>query len=78
MNIDVFWSITLDELKGIQFMPKLEFINQFNSTIMNLKDLLVFDTTGDVVQCNKFLINRVHDKSLSLYRKYPIHAEDIH
>jgi hypothetical protein len=78
LNIDVFWSITPDDLKGIQFMPKPEFINQFNSTIMNLKDLLVFDTTGDVAQCNKFLINRVHDKSLSLYRKYPIHAEDIH
>jgi hypothetical protein len=62
MNIDVFWSITPNELGGMQFMPKPEFINQFNSTIMNLKDLLVFDTTGDVAHCTKFLISRVHDK----------------
>jgi hypothetical protein len=48
MNIDVFWSIAPDELGGMQFVPKPEFINLFNSTIMNLRDLPVFGTTGDV------------------------------
>jgi hypothetical protein len=78
MNIDVFWSVTPDELGGMQFMPKLEFINLFNSTIMNLRDFPVFGTTGEVARCTKFLISRVHDRSLWLDRRYPIHTEDIH
>jgi hypothetical protein len=78
MNIDVFWSIAPDELGGMQFVPKPDFINLFNSTIMNLRDLPVFGTTGEVARCTKFLISRVHDKSLWLDRRYPIHAEDIH
>jgi hypothetical protein len=48
MNIDVFWSIAPDELGGMQFIPNPEFINLFNSTIMNLRDLPMFGTTGDV------------------------------
>jgi hypothetical protein len=48
MNIDVFWTIAPNELGDMQFVPKLKFINLFNSTTMNLKDLLVFDTTGEV------------------------------
>jgi hypothetical protein len=59
-------------------VPKPKFINLFNSTIMNLRDLLVFSTTGEVAQCTKFLINRVHDKKFWLDRRYSIHAEDIH
>ena len=59
-------------------MSKMKFINLFNSTIMNIRDLPVFDTTGDVARCTKFLISRVHDKSLWLDKRYPIHAEDIH
>jgi hypothetical protein len=78
MNIDVLWSITPDELGGMQFMPKPEFINFFNSTIMNLRDLPVFDTTGEFARCTKFLISRVHDRSLWLDRRYPIQEEDIH
>lgn len=78
MNIDVFWTIAPDELGGMHFMPKPEFINLFNSTIMNLRDLPVFGASGDVGRCTKFLINRVHDRSLWLDRRYPIHAEDIH
>jgi len=78
MNIDVFWSISLDDLGGMQFIPKLKFINLFNSNIMNLRDLLVFNTTGEVARCTKFLISRVQDKSIWLDRQYPIHAEDIH
>jgi hypothetical protein len=62
----------------MQFMPKPEFINLFNSTIMNLRDLPVFGTTGEVARCTKFLISRVHDRSLWLDRRYPIHTEDIH
>jgi hypothetical protein len=46
MNIDVFWSIAPDELGGMQFVSKPDFINLFNSTIMNLRDLPVFGTTG--------------------------------
>jgi hypothetical protein len=59
-------------------VPKHEFINLFNLTIKNLKDLLVFSTTGEVAWCTKFLINRVHDKSLWLDRRYPVHVEYIH
>jgi hypothetical protein len=54
MNIDVFWEMAPDELGGMQFMPKPEFVNLFNSTIMNLRDLPVFDTTGEVVRCTNF------------------------
>jgi hypothetical protein len=59
-------------------MSKMKFINLFNSTIMNVRDLPVFDTTGDVARCTKFLISRVHDKSLWLDIWYPILSEDIH
>jgi hypothetical protein len=59
-------------------VPKPEFINLLNSTIMNLRDLPVFDTIGEVARCIKFLIKRVHDRILWLDRQYPIHAEDIH
>jgi len=78
MNIDVFWTITPDKLGGMQFVSKPEFINIFNSTIMNLRDLPVFGTTGEVAWCTKFLINRVHEKSIWLDRRYPIHTEDIY
>jgi hypothetical protein len=78
MNINVFWSVTPDELGGMQFVPKSEFINMFNSTIMNLRDLLVFGTTGEVAKCTMFLISWVHERSLWLDRIYPIHADDIH
>jgi hypothetical protein len=64
MNIDVFWSIAQDELGGMKFFPKPEFINLFNSTIMNLRDLLVFGTTDEFARCTKFLISRVHNISL--------------
>jgi hypothetical protein len=62
----------------MHFIPNSEFINLFNSTIMNLMDFPVFNTTGEVVRCTKFLINRVHEISLWLDRRYPIHPEDIH
>jgi len=78
MNIDVFWSVAPDNMGGMQFVPKLEFINLFNSTIMNLRDLPVFGTTGEVSRCTKFLIRRVHNKSMWMDRRYPIHAKYIH
>jgi hypothetical protein len=78
MNIYIFWSITLDELGGMQFVPKPKFVNLFNSTIMNLRDLPVFGTIGVVAQCTKFLISRVHDQSLWLDRRYPIHTKNNH
>jgi hypothetical protein len=59
-------------------MSKPEFINLFNSNIMNLRYFPVFDTTGEVAWCTKFLISWVHDRSLWPNRWYPIHAEDIH
>jgi hypothetical protein len=59
-------------------MPKSKFINLFNSTIMNLGDFPVFYNTGEVVRCAKFLISRVHDRSMWLETIYPIHAKDIH
>jgi hypothetical protein len=78
MNIDVFWSISPDELGGMHFVPNPEFINLFNSTIMNLGDLPMFNTTIEVARCMKFLISRVNDIILWLDKQYPIHAKDIH
>jgi hypothetical protein len=78
MNIDVFWSAALDELGGMQFVPKLDFINLFNYTIKNLGDFPVLGTTGEVVRCTKFLISSLHDRILWLDKRYPIHTEDIH
>jgi hypothetical protein len=45
---------------------------------MNLYDLLVFGTIGDVAWCTKFLISRVHNNTLWLNQAYPIHVEYIH
>jgi hypothetical protein len=61
----------------MHFIPKKEFINLFNSTIMNLRDLPVFGTTDEIARCMKFLISRVHDRSLWLDKWYPIHAKYI-
>jgi hypothetical protein len=62
----------------MQFVPKPEFITILNSTIMNLRDLLVFSTTGEAAWCTKFLISRVRGRSLWLDRCYPIDAKDMH
>jgi hypothetical protein len=70
--------LALDDIRGMEFVPKPEFINLFNSIIMNLRDLSVFGTTGEVVCCKKFLISQVHDRSLWLDRRYLIHENDIH
>jgi hypothetical protein len=48
MNISVFWDLAPDALGGMHFMSKPKFINMFNSTIMNLRDLLFFGTTSEV------------------------------
>jgi hypothetical protein len=61
----------------MHFIAKNEFINLFNLTIMNLRDLPVFGTIGEIARCMKFLISRVHDKSLWLDKRYPIDAKDI-
>jgi hypothetical protein len=78
MNIDVFWDVAPDEMGGMQFVSKSKFINLFNSNIMNLRDLPFFITIGEVARCTKFLIIRVHYRSLWIDQGYPIHAEDIH
>jgi hypothetical protein len=57
MNFSVFWDLAPDTMGGMQFIPKPEFINLFNSSIMNLRDLPVFDTSGEVARCTKFLIS---------------------
>jgi hypothetical protein len=77
MNINVFYEMDSGSKREVKFLPKDEFMKLFHSTIMNLRDLPVFRTTGEVARCTKFLISRVHD-SLCLYRRYPIHVEDIH
>jgi hypothetical protein len=43
MNISVFWDLAPDAMGGMQFVPNPEFINLFNSTIMHLRDLPVFE-----------------------------------
>jgi hypothetical protein len=78
MNITVLWDLDPDALGGMQFVSNPYFINPFNSTIMNLRGLLVFKTTGEVAWYTKFLISRVHDMSLWIDRRYLIHDEDIH
>lgn len=77
MHPDVFWELDPDVTGDMHFIPKNEFINLFKSTIMNLRDLPVFGTTGEIVRCTKFLISRVHHRSLWLDKWYPIHAQDI-
>jgi len=77
MHPNVFWELAPDGTRDMHFVPKKEFINLFNSTIMNLRDLPVFGTTNKIVRYMKFLISRVHDKSLWLDKQYPIHAKDI-
>jgi hypothetical protein len=49
MNIDVFWEMGSELTGEVQFIPKPDFLNLFNSTIMHLWDLPVFGTTGEVV-----------------------------
>jgi hypothetical protein len=36
MHANVFWEMALDGIGGMQFVPKEDFINLFNSTIMNV------------------------------------------
>jgi hypothetical protein len=67
-----------DLIGEVNVIPKYYFINMFNSTIMHLEDLPMFRTTGEISQCTKFLISRVHDRRLWLDKRYPIHTEDIH
>jgi hypothetical protein len=61
-----------------QWKWKLDYIPLWDSTLLCLHDLLVFGTTGEVAHCTKFLINRMHNKSIGLYQAYPIHVWDIH
>ena len=77
MHTNVFWEMDPDGIEGMQFVPKSDFINLINSTITNLRDLPVFGTTSEVARCTKFMISRVHDKSLWLDKWYAIHVEDI-
>jgi hypothetical protein len=77
MHLDVFWELASDGTGDMHFIPKKEFINLFNSTIMNLRNLPVFGTTNEIVRCTKFLISKVHDISLWLDKRYPLHAQDI-
>jgi hypothetical protein len=77
MHTYVFWEMAPDGLGGMQFVPEEDFINLFNLTIMNLRYLPVFGTMHEITWCTKFLISRVHDRSLWLDKWYPIHAKEI-
>ena len=44
---------------------------------MNLRDLPSFVPTGEIARSMKFLISRVHDRSLWLDKWYSIHAKYI-
>jgi hypothetical protein len=66
MHTYIFWEMDPNGAGDIQFVPKEGFINLFNSTIMNLRDLPVFGTTGEMARCTTFLIRRVHDISIWL------------
>jgi hypothetical protein len=63
---------------SFQWQWKQSFLPLHDNTLMNLWDLPVFDTTGEVTKCTKFLISRVHNDTLWLDKGYPIHVEDIH
>jgi hypothetical protein len=56
INIVVFWELVPYTMGGMQFVSNPDFINLFNSTIMHLRDIPIFVTTGKVVWCTKFLI----------------------
>lgn len=77
MNISVFWDLVVDSMGAMQFVPKPKFINLFNFTIMHLRDLSVFGTTGEVAWYTIFMISRLHDGSLWIDKRYPIHAKEI-
>jgi hypothetical protein len=62
----------------LQWQWKPSYLPLWDSTMMNLCDLLVFGTTGEVARCTKFLISSVHNGCLWLDKAYPIHVEDIH
>ena len=57
----------LPEFRGIQ-----------QSTIMNLRNLIVFRITCIAMKCTKFMLSRIQNDSLWLGKEIPIHAEDIH
>jgi hypothetical protein len=64
--------------REVDMERKTPFVLLRESTINNLRGLLVFGTTSKVGHCTKFLISRVHNGSLWLNKEYLIHVEDIH
>ena len=58
--------------------PKPDYRGLKHSTLLNLRDLQVFGTTGVAMQCTKLLLSRIQGGSLWLGREIPITTEDIH
>ena len=56
----------------------LDFKGIQRSKILHLRSLPVFGMTGAAMQCTKFLINRIQNRSMWLGREILIHVEDIH
>lgn len=48
------------------------------SSILNLRNIPVFGTTGAAMQCTKFLLSKIQNGSLWLVKEIPIHLEYIH
>jgi len=69
--------ITLSD-GDFQWKWKQSFFPLHNIMLMNFRELLVFDTTGKVAKCTKFMISRVHNSTLWMEKGYFIHVEDIH
>lgn len=46
--------------------------------LINLRNLSIFRTQMDAMQCTKLLASRMHGGSLWLDKEYPIHVDDIH
>jgi hypothetical protein len=78
MDLHTFMDCSALPTDEMQWEWKPSYIPLQNSTLMNLYDLSMFGTIGDVARCTKFLISHMHNSTLWLDQAYPIHVDDIH
>jgi len=78
MAVDTYMDYTNLLSRELEWKWKLSYMPLHESNLMNLCDVPVFLTTGEVARYTKFLINRVHIGTLWMDKEYHIHVEDIH
>jgi hypothetical protein len=67
MDIHAFMDCNTFSEWTISVVVETEYIPLRDSTLMSLRDLLVFGTTREANRCTKFLIIQVHNNTLWLY-----------